>query len=161
MTSAKRKISDLLNDEEYEATSSSSPSRPRTRPHLDLPPPVSKETQTETETLAYPRIPSDTPPKQTPFQQPTPLLSFSKTPDRTVEFTDSALRYFVDPPRGAQLGYGYERWVPKVEERGRVDGLVQALARVRVGGGVGVGGEGGDVGVVAWRGVITRYAWVS
>lgn len=88
-----------------------------------------------------------------PFQQPLPLLTFSYTPSRTLEFTNSALRYFVDPPRGADLGYGYERWVKRPEERGRIDGLLTAWEKIRSGGVLG----GSEVGVVAWRGVITKY----
>jgi len=102
---------------------------------------------------SLPYSPSSTqtqsPPAPPPFQQPLPLLTFSYTPTRSLEFTDSALRYYVDPPRGADLNYGVERWVRRPEERGRVDGLLRAWGKVR---GMGVG----DVGVVGWRGVMTK-----
>ncbi|KAF8910602.1 hypothetical protein CPB84DRAFT_1764102, partial [Gymnopilus junonius] len=39
------------------------------------------------------------------------LTTFSYTPEHVQEFTDSALRYYVDPPPGANLSYGFERWV--------------------------------------------------
>ena len=86
-----------------------------------------------------------------PFQQPLPLLTFSYTPTRTLEFTDSALRYFVEPSRGADLNYGVERWIRRPEERGRIDGLLKAWGRIRSRGGI------GEVGVVTWRGVMTKY----
>src|SRR6267154_4668126 len=99
--------------------------------------------------LSYP-APSS--PATTPqFQQPLPLLTFSYTPTRTLEFTDSALRYFVDPPREADLNFGVERWTRRPEERGRLDGLLRALGKVTSAGGV------RDVGVVTWRGVMTKY----
>ncbi|KAL1740560.1 RAI1 like PD-XK nuclease-domain-containing protein [Schizophyllum fasciatum] len=92
------------------------------------------------------------PPRRAPaFQQPSPLISFSYTPAHELEFTDSALRYFVPPPRsGLRLEYGYERWVRRPDARGRLDGLLRALARVRERGGV------GEVGIVAWRGIMTK-----
>ncbi|KAH9942732.1 RAI1-domain-containing protein [Amylocystis lapponica] len=94
-----------------------------------------------------------------PFQQPSSLLTFSYTPSRTLEFTDSALRYYAQPPDGAELRYGYERWVRRPEEKGRLDGLLKAVSRVRAkvdaSGGNGAGWLR-DVGVVSWRGVITK-----
>lgn len=84
-----------------------------------------------------------------PFQQPLPLLTFSYTPSRVLEFTDSALKYFVDPPRGADLGYAYERWIRRPEARGRLDGLLEAWDKAR--------GGLAEVSVVTWRGVITKY----
>jgi RAT1-interacting protein len=62
------------------------------------------------------------------------------------------MRYFVDPPLGAQLGHGYDRWIKKPETRGRIDGLLKGLSRARE-----RSGGGGEVGVVAWRGVMTKY----
>lgn len=91
--------------------------------------------------------------KQTPFQQPTQLISFSYNSSHTLEFNDSALRYYVDPPPRAKLSYGYERWIRKPDGRARIDGLLQAFAKARETSDVPLH----DVGVVAWRGVITRY----
>ena len=109
--------------------------------------------------LSYP--PKDTPASAVPFQQPSQLLSFSYTSDRTLEFTDSSLRYYVDPPIGADLRYGYERWIKRPEEKGRLDGLLKAVAKFRsrldLGSGDGTGDAGlRDISVVSWRGVMTK-----
>jgi len=94
-----------------------------------------------------------------PFQLPQQLLTFSYTPEHVLEFTDSALRYFVHPPNGADLRYGYERWVKRPEEKGRIDNLLRAVSRTRQkmsSGNV----SGSDwlktIGVVSWRGVMTK-----
>ena len=90
---------------------------------------------------------------QIPFQQPTPLTTFSYDSKRELRFDDSSVRYYVDPPRGADLRYGYERWVKRPEEKGRLDGLLKAWLRVRNGFPDGFLNGG----VIAWRGVMTRY----
>lgn len=94
-----------------------------------------------------------------PFQQPSTLLTFSYTPERVLEFTDSALRYYIEPPLRAELKYGYERWIKKPEEKGRLDGLLKAILKYRSR----VDAAGGDgaawlreVAVVSWRGVMTK-----
>ena len=106
--------------------------------------------------LAYPpKTPSssgkDGPP--VPFQQPTALTTFSYNSKRELRFDDSAMRYYVDPPQGADLRYGYERWVKRPEEKGRLDGLLKAWLKVRDGFPEGTMNDG----VIAWRGVMTRY----
>jgi len=151
-TMSKRPISHLLNDEaasglDAQVTVESS-SRPSRRLKLD----ASDANSTLHTSLAYPNTSRPTS-KQTPFQQPTQILSFSYTPARTLEFTDSALRYFVEPPLGAKLAYGYERWARKPDSRGRIDGLLQAFSKAKDMSGVPLQ----DVSVVAWRGVMTRY----
>lgn len=88
-----------------------------------------------------------------PFQQPTALTTFSYNSKRELLFDDSALRYYVDPPHGADLRYGYERWVKRPEEKGRLDGLLKAWLKVRNGFPEGFMNGG----VIAWRGVMTRY----
>ena len=95
--------------------------------------------------------PVTNPPQSTPipFQQPLPLLTFSYTPARELEFTDSALRYYVDPPRNADLAYGYERWVRRPDEKGRIDALLRAYSKLRMYSTAGIG-------VVSWRGVMTK-----
>ncbi|KAJ3792974.1 RAI1-domain-containing protein [Lentinula aff. detonsa] len=105
---------------------------------------------------AYSDSPTTSPiAKQTMLaQQPMPLTSFSYTPDHIQEFNDSALRYFRPPPPNAHLGYGYERWVRRPEGRSRIDSLLRAVDRVTDGQRKKMNLE--DVGVVAWRGVITR-----
>lgn len=87
------------------------------------------------------------------LQQPTPLTTFSYDSKRELRFDDSALRYYVDPPPGADLRYGYERWVKRPEEKGRLDGLLKAWVKVRNGFPDGFMNGG----VIAWRGVMTRY----
>ena len=95
-----------------------------------------------------------------PFQQPYQLLSFSYTslPSpmdaerriRTLEWNNSSMRFFVPPPPSANLAYGYDRWIKKPEERGRLDGLLEACLRSEC------QAERARAGVVAWRGVITK-----
>lgn len=93
------------------------------------------------------------------FQQPSSLLTFSYTPDRTLEFDNSAMRYYVDPPTGAELRYGYEWWIKRPEERGRLDGLLRAVTRVKekmdASGGSGTRWLR-DISVISWRGVMTK-----
>ncbi|KAF9041854.1 RAI1 like PD-XK nuclease-domain-containing protein [Rhodocollybia butyracea] len=132
--------------------------------------------------LPYPSLkPPSQPPKPTPFQKPAPLTTFSYDASHQLHFDDSALRYYIPPPLptpqsrpgnnsshysadlGVDLGYGYERWIRRPEERSRIDSLLRAVERVT---GLGNGSSDGtgkmekmklsDVGVVAWRGVITR-----
>ncbi|KAJ7592915.1 RAI1 like PD-XK nuclease-domain-containing protein [Mycena floridula] len=103
--------------------------------------------------LPYPDL-SQPSAKVTPFQQPSPIISFSYTPSRVLEFTDSALKYYVEPPIGAKLGYGYDRWIRRPEEKGRLDGLVKALSEAQRRGTSKVNLS--DIGVVSWRGVMTR-----
>ncbi|EPQ52575.1 RAI1-domain-containing protein [Gloeophyllum trabeum ATCC 11539] len=105
------------------------------------------ETSTPLEsTLSYPS--TSIPPKisPVPIQQPTSLLTFSYTPSRELVWDDSAMKYYVDPPPGAELSYGYERWVKKPEERGRIDSLLRAWSKARMPG----------IGLVSWRGVMTK-----
>lgn len=109
--------------------------------------------------LTYPSI-SVAAARAVPFQQPSPLLTFSYTPTRELEFTDSALRYYVPPPKSADLRYGYERWIKRPEEKGRLDGLLKAILKVRERMERSETGSGSlwlqNVGLVAWRGVMTK-----
>lgn len=159
--SRKRSVTELLNDEELDSQSR------RTRPKLD------EKTVTESTTassstnsaaapleehasfLAYPNI-SNSKPSSTPFQQPSQLITFSYTPDHVQEFTNSAMRYFVDPPPSANLSYGYERWIRKSDDRGRIDALLKAISKVTHD----IEEQNGtfpEIGVVSWRGVMTKY----
>ncbi|KAG8212941.1 RAI1-domain-containing protein, partial [Butyriboletus roseoflavus] len=109
-------------------------------------------------TLAYPSL-SHAPSKPPPFQQPTPLLTFSYTPDHVLEFNDSALRYYVDPPRGADLGYGYDRWIRRPDERGRLDTLLRAWSRFKKSlceGPSASQSKAPDIHVMSWRGIMTK-----
>ncbi|CAA7269629.1 unnamed protein product [Cyclocybe aegerita] len=101
--------------------------------------------------LAYPDL-ANSKPSQVPFQQPSQLITFSYTPEHVQEFTDSALRYFADPPLGASLAYGYELWNRKPDTRRRIDALLQAVSRVRKD----PARPLPEIGVVSWRGVMTK-----
>ncbi|KAG7089344.1 hypothetical protein E1B28_011034 [Marasmius oreades] len=136
--------------------------------------------------LSYP--PRDQIQKAPPFQLPTPLISFSYDEDHVQEFTDSALRYYKPIPLeslggrgpsgqggigrrdqgtrggygyGVDLNYGYERWIRRPEERGRLDPLLRAVEKVCFRGGDSEGHQEGklrlkDISIVAWRGVMTK-----
>lgn len=111
--------------------------------------------------LAYPPTKSSQPARAVPFQQPTGLLTFSYTPKRVLEFDDSALRYYIDPPPGADLRYGYDRWIKRPEERTRLDGLLRAVERVMHKADTNMGAGSGrkwlrDIALVTWRGVMTK-----
>lgn len=153
---SKRETSDVLNETEF-AEGAPSKSKPRLNYRtLDLATasPISGIMKS-VQFLPYPNLTFQTvPSKSIPFQQPMPLTSFSYDSQHTQEFNDSALRYYRSPPPNAQLGYGYEHWIRRPEERSRVDSLLKAVDRVT---------EGqhkkmnlAEVGVVAWRGVVTR-----
>lgn len=65
----------------------------------------------------------------------------------------------MDPPRGANLRYGYDRWIRRPEEKGRLDGLLRSLIKI----GIDRRQKGEtstawlrDIGVVSWRGVMTK-----
>ena len=106
-------------------------------------------TDTPSVTLVYPSI-TQSSPRAVPFQRPQPLISFSYNKDRKLEFSDAAMRYYVDPPPGADLGYGYDRWVRRPEEKGRLDGLLRAISEMRR------RGDSPDIGVISWRGTMTK-----
>ncbi|THH03676.1 hypothetical protein EW146_g10366 [Bondarzewia mesenterica] len=141
MTSVKRSVSTVLEGED--------PSdQQRTELHFSSPhpPPLADR-------LSYPPI-SQPSARQIPFQQPLPLLTFSYTPAHELEFTDAAMRYYVGPPRDADLEHGYNRWVHRVEDKGRIDSLLRAYSKVRKQNEAGMANV--DVGVVGWRGVMTK-----
>lgn len=101
-------------------------------------------------TLTYPSL-SQTSPRAVPFQRPLPLISFSYNKGRELEFSDAAMRYYVDPPPGADLGFGYDRWVRRPEEKGRLDGLLRAISEARR-----RCTSDSVIGVVSWRGIMTK-----
>ncbi|KAH9915689.1 RAI1 like PD-XK nuclease-domain-containing protein [Fomitopsis serialis] len=146
MSSSKRKVSDAIGEEDARERSA----KRREVTQADTEHPIHK--------LSYPS--TSAPARTVPFQQPAPLLTFSYTSVRELEFTDSALRYYVPPPNGAELRYGYERWVKRPEERGRLDGLLRAVSKMRERMDRSEAGSGrrwlDGVGVVAWRGVMTK-----
>src|SRR6266576_5311406 len=73
------------------------------------------------------RVPST----QIQLQQPVQLTSFSYNAAHELEFSDSALRYYVDPPPGARLDFGFHQWTKRPDERQRIDALLKAYSRVR------------------------------
>ncbi|KAI0643610.1 RAI1-domain-containing protein [Trametes meyenii] len=86
---------------------------------------------------------------------------FSYTPQRVLELNNSAMRYYVDPPPGADLRYGYERWIKRPEELTRLDSLLRAVQRVMDKADASAGPESGtkwlkDISVVTWRGIMTK-----
>ncbi|KAI0829255.1 RAI1-domain-containing protein [Trametes gibbosa] len=114
-----------------------------------------------THTISYPQLGANRQAAPVPFQQPTGLLTFSYTPQRVLEFTDSALRYYVDPPPGADLRYGYDRWIKRPEEITRLDSLLRAVQRVMQKADATIGEGSGvkwmrDIAVVTWRGIMTK-----
>ncbi len=102
--------------------------------------------------LAYTR---SLPRKPPAFQLPANLITFSYTPARELEFNDAAKRYYVPPPPGAQLSYGYERWIRRPEEKPRIDSLLRAFVEKKNRRDSEFSLE--DVGVICWRGVLTRW----
>jgi RAT1-interacting protein len=138
MASRKRAISDV--DDKVERVAHK---QPRLDPSLPPPPHGSSS-------LPYPST-SQSVSRPVTFQRPLPLISFSYTEDRKLEFNDAAMRYYVDPPRDADLRHGYERWIRRPEERGRLDGLLRAISEIRRRG-------TGDpvINIVSWRGVMTK-----
>jgi RAT1-interacting protein len=86
-----------------------------------------------------------------PFQRPLPLITFSYNKSRELEFSDAAMRYYVAPPARADLGYGYERWVRRTDDKGRLDGLLRAILETQR------RGTGHPViDVISWRGIMTK-----
>ena len=96
--------------------------------------------------------PRDDPsPHSVPFQKPSLLTTFSYTPDRVLAFDNSAMKYFVQPPLRADLGYRYSTWNKRPDEKGRLDNLLRAVARTGV-------TQAPFQGAVCWRGVMCKYA---
>ena len=132
MASRKRATSDIDNDGDKRAVLK----QPRT--------------DTPTVTLVYPSLTQPSP-RVVPFQRPLSLISFSYDEGRKLEFSDAAMRYYIDPPPGADLGFGYDRWVRRPEEKGRLDGLLRAISEVRR-----RGSSGSVIDVISWRGIMTK-----
>ncbi|CAE6408910.1 unnamed protein product [Rhizoctonia solani] len=82
--------------------------------------------------------------------QPQQLTCFSYTPNRELRFDKSALKYYVPAPTNADLGYRYEHWTKRPEERGRIDSLLRAIEQDHV------VGERKKGAFICWRGVMTK-----
>ena len=121
------------------------------------------ESTAPSQSLPYP--PKNRPVKQEAIQRPNRLLTFSYDAHRALHFDDSAMKYFVYPPMNADLKYGYSRWIKRPEEKGRIDGLLKAIAKYRQdldgANNTPARGELGlqwiqQMGCVSWRGVMTK-----
>ena len=120
----------------------------------DQPPSAAASSSAASSSLALPPL---TPPtRPPPFQQPLPLLTFSYDPSHVLHFDDSARRFYVEPPPRADLNYGYDKWIRRPDERGRLDTLLRAYGRAREK--AKSEPELGNViaGAVCWRGVMTK-----
>ncbi|CAE6413155.1 unnamed protein product [Rhizoctonia solani] len=82
--------------------------------------------------------------------QPQQLTCFSYTPNRELRFDSSALKYYVPAPINADLGYRYEHWTKRPEERGRIDSLLRAIGQDHI------VGERKKGAFICWRGVMTK-----
>ena len=102
-----------------------------------------------TQSLNLPQRDSSRPPVA--FQKPSVVTTFSYTPNRELVFDNSAIKYFVQPPVRADLGYRYSRWTKRPDEKGRLDSLLRAVARS------GAIPNPFEV-AVSWRGVMCKYA---
>ena len=90
-------------------------------------------------------------PRQVPaFQYPNQLATFSYTPARELVFDNSAMRYYCPPPLNSDLGFAYDSWIKRPEERGRLDGLLTACLHENV------VPERKRANVISWRGVMTK-----
>ena len=134
--------SDHFEDDNIEDKSTTMPvQRPR---HSPIP-----RSQIPTQSLKLPR--RDSQQHSVAFQKPSIVTTFSYTSDRELAFDNSALKYLVQPPVRADLGYRYSTWAKRPEEKGRLDNLLRALARSRA-------VHPPFQGVVSWRGVMCKYA---
>ncbi|GJJ08011.1 hypothetical protein Clacol_002218 [Clathrus columnatus] len=110
------------------------------------------------------------------FQQPSQLLSFSNISvpcnvgrseinkdnlrERRVEWSNASMKYYISPPLGANLAYGYKRWIRKPEGRERLDTLLQACSRLDLDAGsecrTRIQAERQRADVITWRGIGTK-----
>ncbi|TDL20754.1 RAI1-domain-containing protein [Rickenella mellea] len=132
---SKRAISDLLNGEAEQ--------RPAQKQRLEC-----EEPAKITHRLQYPSLNNS--PRPPLFQHPNQLISFSYSSSHHQEFTNVALKYFVDPPPSADLSFRYESWIKRPESRGRLDSLLSACLRDEV------KMDLSRAGIVSWRGVVTK-----
>ncbi|QRW18248.1 nuclear 5'-3' exoribonuclease-interacting protein, Rai1p [Rhizoctonia solani] len=87
--------------------------------------------------------------------QPQQLTCFSYTPNRELRFDSSALKYYVPAPINADLGYRYEHWTKRPEERGRIDSLLRAIGQDHI------VGERKKGAFICWRGVMTNCIYAE
>ncbi|KZT50616.1 RAI1-domain-containing protein [Calocera cornea HHB12733] len=82
---------------------------------------------------------------------PDQIATFSYDENHVLRHDDSSLRYFVDPPVGANLDAGYENWPRRDDEHYRLDALLETYARA-----VDSGKVKEKPNVVTWRGMMTK-----
>ncbi|KAG8936079.1 decapping endonuclease targeting mRNA [Tulasnella sp. 418] len=99
---------------------------------------------------AFYALPSPQPTRPLPMQRPWCLVTFSYDSSRVLEFNNSAMKYFKQPPYGASLQRGYEDWSKRPETRPRLDGLLQAINRAEVK----KFAQRADF--ITWRGILTK-----
>ncbi|CAE6448598.1 unnamed protein product [Rhizoctonia solani] len=122
---------------------------------VPLPPPkqsrLDKGNKNKSRASQY-TLPLETSPKDPSpaFGQPQQLTCFSYSPNRELRFDTSALKYYVPAPINADLGYRYEHWIKRPEERGRIDSLLRAIEQEHV------VGERKKGAFISWRGVMTK-----
>lgn len=157
MSAQKRTASQLYDQKETEGggQGGSSGGRPSQKERLDIEQNASPSPEAAVSSfLPYTKTSPNQPVKSTPFQLPTQISTFSYDDKHTQLFGDSALRYYVDPPRSARLDYGYDRWVRKPDDRGRLDPLLKAISRMRED--PSKSQMVPDNGLVCWRGILTK-----
>ncbi|EAU83095.1 rai1 [Coprinopsis cinerea okayama7 len=154
MSAHKRKLSDL--SEGGNGAQGDNTDRPSQKARLESKNDASSSPQhpDPPKHLPYPPTGTNQRVKPTPFQLPTQITTFSYDGNHVQEFNDSALRYYVDPPPSARLDYGYDRWIKKPDDRGRLDPLLKALNRLKKD--QAKAGLVPDNGVVCWRGIMTK-----
>ena len=115
-------------------------------------PPIRRRIEDEKQQKEVRRIgfPSGAPTQTPPLQYPYQILTFSYTSKRVLEFNNSSMRYYQDPPLGADLNYAYDTWVKRPEDRGRLDGLLKACAKDEV------KLDRIRANAISWRGVMTK-----
>jgi RAT1-interacting protein len=130
---------------------------PDSDPNNTISPPPSKQSKLEPTQIKASRLSQHSLPLTTStteaspaFSQPHQLTCFSYTPKRELRFDTSALKYYVPAPLNADLGYRYEHWTKRPEERGRIDSLLRAIEQEHVVGELKKGA------FVSWRGVMTK-----
>jgi RAT1-interacting protein len=140
----KRKADDLEKDNSV-----------RKRPRRSPPPPSGSgsgspiQQKIPTHSLKLPQ--RDSSQHSVAFQKPSIITTFSYTPNRELAFDNSAIKYFVQPPARADLGYRYSGWTRRPEEKGRLDSLLRAVAKSGL-------AQSLPEAAVSWRGVMCKYA---
>lgn len=88
------------------------------------------------------------------------LIAFSYTDEHRQEFNNKSMRYFVEPPTGADLTSGFENWKADSEWRGGIGDLLRAVCHAKK------GHEESETlradkfvmpDLIAWRGNIIKY----